>query len=865
MSKILSRWWPAILLIAIFVVALCIRVIPIYSTVFSGDTVKFTTNDAYYYVHQVDNITQHYPNLSFIDPYLNYPKSMELGPMNFFIYFTGGIAWVLGGGAPSQHLIDMVCAWLPAILGALTVIPVYFIGKTLFNRGVGIIAASLIAILPGDLLGRTMLGVTDRDAIEVLLTALVMMFLILAVKSAKEKQLTFHRLNRQNLAVFKKPIIYSLLSGFTLGLSILTWRGSYIFAGIFLVYFIIQSILDYSDDESFSYLSFVGIVTFLVTLLIVAITSRSMLYSSVLVISLLVPCVFSGIAWLLRRWNTNSFFYFLSIVIIIGASVGILYAASPSLFQSITSQLAIFMPSQTELTIGEVGSIFFPGSVFTLNVLWGNFTTCVYIGLIALVVLIYLAFKRNRHDEIFLIVWTFILFLGAMDLRRLAAFFAVTLSLLTAYMIVIFYYVMHFVFNYLARKSNSDIKSRLQVFVGLKQPSPVQAEPVVVESTSDIDYYVTLGVPPNASHKTIKKAHAKLVYKYTSGGSLSDEDKVKLKQIERAYAMLADKQRRAAFDHSQSYAAAQKKHKTGAPKVSGFRLVNAIKAAVIGIIVFLIAFFPNISPMTTSINEVKTYAPTDAWCNSLVWLKDNSPEPFGDSNSYYNLYDDYFNFPESVYCTTAWWDYGYLILRIAHRIPNCDPGAGARKLVARLFLSKDESSAYKSANNLNSKYIILDDSTVTEMWYAVASYAGSDLSNFTEVYYVMNEGQMTPVRCYYPEYYQSLAVRLYLYNGDAVTPTTLLVINYADKVTPSGIAYKEITSSKSFNKYKEAADYVAQQTTGNYRIVSTDASLSPVPLERLDRYQLVYSSDQQSSIYTDLGIPVVKIFEYSEE
>lgn len=859
MSKILSRWWPVFLLIVVFVVALCIRVIPIYSMVFSGDNIKFATNDAYYYVRQVDNITQHYPHLSFVDPYLNYPQGTELGPMNFFIYLVGGIAWIFGGGAPSQHLIDMVSAWLPAIIGALAVVPVYFIGKTLFNRGVGIIAASLIAILPGDLLGRTLLGVTDRDALEILLTSLVMMFLILAVKSAKEKQLHFQLLNRQHLAVYKKPIIYSLLAGFLLGLSILTWRGSYIFVGVFLIYFVIQSILDYSDNDSFSYISFVGAVTFLVAFLIVTITSRSTLYSSVLGIAFLVPLVFKGITWLLQRWNTNPLFYFLSIVIIIGAGIGILYAASPSLFQSIKNQLIVFVPSQTELTISEVGSIFFPGSVFTLNIVWGNFTTCVYIALIALVVLIFLAFKRNRHDELFLVVWAFILFLAAMDLRRLAPFFAITVSLLTGYMIVIFYYIAHLFINYISRKSNNSIRSNLSIFTRLTQPTPVQAKPVAVEASPEMDYYATLGVPRDAGHKAIKKAHARLVFQISSGGNLSDEDKTKLKQIEKAYAVLSDKQSRITFDHGESLAAAQNKGKTGTSKGGGLHI---FKAVVIGIIVFMIAYFPNFSQAAITIDQAKTYAPTDAWCDSMAWLRDNSPEPFGDSNSYYNLYDNYFTYPDSVYCTTAWWDYGYNILKIAHRIPNCDPGAGARVAVAHMFLSANASSAYAMANSLNSKYVVIDDSTVTEMWYAVADYAGSDVSKFSEAYYAMNEGKMTPVRVYYPEYFQSLAVRLYTFNGEAVTPKTLLVINYTVKVTANGTPYKEITSSQPFTNYEDAVYYVAHQTTGNYRIVSDDITVSPVPLERLNHYKLVYSSKQTSAIYVGMGMPAVKIFEY---
>ncbi|GAI16774.1 unnamed protein product, partial [marine sediment metagenome] len=59
-------------------------------------------------------------------------------------------------GSPSPHTIDAVGAYVPAILGTLTIIPVYFIGKELFNRWVGILAAALVAILPGEFLNRSL-------------------------------------------------------------------------------------------------------------------------------------------------------------------------------------------------------------------------------------------------------------------------------------------------------------------------------------------------------------------------------------------------------------------------------------------------------------------------------------------------------------------------------------------------------------------------------------------------------------------------------------------------------------------------------------------------------------------------------------
>jgi oligosaccharyl transferase (archaeosortase A-associated) len=861
-SRSSSRWLIVILLVVIFGVALCIRVVPSYSTVFAGDNVKFTTNDAYYFVRQVDNLVNHFPHFSSFEPYLNYPTGLPLGPMNFFVFLLGGITWLFGMGSPSAHMVDILCAYLPAILGALTVIPVYFIGKTLFNRGVGIVAAALIAILPGEFLGRTLLGVADRDCLEILLTTLTMLFIILAVKSAREKQLTFRRLNRQNLSGFTKPIIYSLLSGILLGLSILTWRGSFLFVLVFFVYFVIQSIVDYIEEESFDYISFVGSVTFFAAFLIVGPISRSQLYSVALAISLLIPLVFSGLAWLLMRRRAKSLYYVMSVIGIGLVGIGILYAASPSLFKSILDQFSVFIPSGASATITEMGSILFPGGYFTLNVVWLNYTLCLYISIIALGLLIYLSFKRSKIEDMFIIVWSLILLWATLDIRRIAPFFAITVALLSGYMAVIIYYSIQFVINRLVKRSNYYVTSQL----GLLTDLSVHAMPDTTETETpqEVDYYQVLGVPRGASHKQIKKAHAKLIFKYRNSNDLTDKDKASLSQIDRVYSMLSDQQNRAAYDHSMPSPVTPQQASSVASKKPRFQMARVLIMVVAGLAIFFLVLFPNISPAASTIDEAKTFAPSDAWSSSLTWLKNNTPEPFGDSTFYYNLYQTPINYPASAYTVAAWWDFGYWILRTGHRLPSCDPGGGARESVARLIMSQNEITADELANNLNSKYVIIDDATVTEMYYAIATYAGTNSNQFIDTYYMPDNGRLKAVPFYYPQYYQSLAVRLYTFNGNEIVPDSISVISYEEKVTNDGFRYKLITDSKTFTSYEAAADYIANQTSGNYRIASPNPLVSIVPLGRLGHYKLVYSSDQFSSIFLGGKIPAVKIFEYTQ-
>src|SRR4030042_768053 len=149
-----SKLIAGIIVAIFFGVALYIRVALPYDKVFVGDWIKFTGVDAYYFMRIVDNLVHNFPHLITFDPYSIYPGGSGISNLQFWPYLISGVAWLFGFGSPSQHTVDVVGVYFPAVLGALTTIPVYFIGKTLFNRWAGVIAAGLVGIYPGELVGR---------------------------------------------------------------------------------------------------------------------------------------------------------------------------------------------------------------------------------------------------------------------------------------------------------------------------------------------------------------------------------------------------------------------------------------------------------------------------------------------------------------------------------------------------------------------------------------------------------------------------------------------------------------------------------------------------------------------------------------
>ncbi|WP_316242980.1 STT3 domain-containing protein, partial [Methanosarcina mazei] len=139
-------------------------------------------------------------------------------------------------------LINTVGAYFPAVLGALTVIPVYYIGKYLGGRKTGILAAVFIAFAPGQFLSRSLIGFTDHHVAESLFSTFFMMFFMLAIITAKKKNLRFEDLFNKNFNVVKEPLIYSIIAGVMYSAYQLSWPGASLFLFIALVYAVVQYI-----------------------------------------------------------------------------------------------------------------------------------------------------------------------------------------------------------------------------------------------------------------------------------------------------------------------------------------------------------------------------------------------------------------------------------------------------------------------------------------------------------------------------------------------------------------------------------------------------------------------------------------------
>jgi dolichyl-diphosphooligosaccharide--protein glycosyltransferase len=295
-----------------------------------------------------------------------------------------------------------------------------------------------------------------------------------------------------------------------------------------------------------------------------------------------------------------------------------------------------------------------------------------------------------------------------------------------------------------------------------------------------------------------------------------------------------------------------------------------VASAVLMVAVFCLIFYPNVSKAITLADNLR--GPNLDWREALVWMKDNTPEPFENSDFFYGYFaepdkEQNIVYPKPSYGVMSWWDYGYWITYIAHRVPNATPGNRGRENAAEFLLSRDETTANALLDSYGSRYIVLDlitaSHSVTGIFSSVILWADEAVDDFFETYLIEEDGKLQQTICYYPAYYETMSTRLYFFKGKDVVPeNTTLVISYVEKTDLRGVKYKMITQTQKFQTYEEAEDYLVQNGSENRRIVGNSPLQSPVPLKALENYELVFQSSTNVSKIEEKEIFKVVVFEY---
>jgi oligosaccharyl transferase (archaeosortase A-associated) len=861
------------LIIALFIgIALFMRIYFPFDKVFENGWVKFTSNDAYYQLRIIDNMAQNFPHFTAFDPYLIFPGGSAYSGVHFLNFLVAFIAWIFSGGSPIQHTVDMVSMYLPAILAALTVIPVYFIGKALFGRWAGVIAAGMTAILPGEYLGRTILGGMDKPGAEVFFSTLAVMFVIYAIKAGWNNRLSWSHIVKRDWKALLKPLIFSLLGGLLLGIYLITWEGALLFVALITVYYVIQFIIDQFKGQSSFYLGFTGFFIFLAAFLVFQPVAGGDFHTTALVVALLIPPALAFISYLVKRFKLKAFYYPVALAVIGAVFLLIFHAVKPAMLDTMYTQFTYLVPvGATGATTVEAQRFLTPSGSFTTSLGWGNFTTSFFLvpwipipglAFIALAVLIILYIKRRAEDKtmLLLFVWTAVTLFITLLQRRYAYYLVINMALLSAYL------CWQGIWWFSRRRNKANVPETLA-----EQYKHSRLVGIIGGIIAFGSSFFMTGTPYFFIPVFILGLLS-IFYGFWSWVKLKNKNwYMILWAFVFPIGILA-----LAFSRNESVKLSSKKAKElPSEKINPW--LYRFTTGTLVIIVFMAVFWPNYDKGVDVATPV-TYAPTNAWEQALHWLKGNTPEPLGE-DKYYDLVDSSYQYPETAYGVTSWWDYGYWITRTAHRIPSANPSQspGPIENVAHLFLSENQQDAQKYLDELRTGYIILDKTMLTgsdnvnlnnnfytlintgKLW-AVSTWAGTNGNDFTHTFYWVKDDGVQPIRVLDPEYYKLLMVKLYNFDGKASTSEAPIVLAYEARTSGGNTYYVLTEDPMEFKSYREALTYINNNPDKQLYLAGSSPYINPIPIDAVPDFTLVYGSTDNDD--TD-NVPDVKIFQYT--
>jgi dolichyl-diphosphooligosaccharide--protein glycosyltransferase len=439
-----SNYIFGILLLAAFVLSLYLRTVMPYDSVFRNGVVAFASDDSVFQMRLVENTLYNFPHRLTYDVFTLYPSGNTLhwGPL--WTQLIATISLIVGLGSYNMQTVNTIGAYFPSVFGALVVFPVYYIGKSLRNRTTGILAAFMIAILPGQFFSRSTLGFTDNHVVEVLFSTATIAFFIFALKAGRERNIKF-----SEVSLKEKSLLFSIFAGLMLAAYQLSWPGAPFFALIIAIFILIQYIIDDMRGRSTDYIAIAAMPMFLINLISMlpyfdheagfGTTRYSWFHVAVPLVGMCIPVALSIISNEIKKRGYKSYYYplFLGGFFVLGLLI--LKTVLPQMYIAFMAAPAILFTVHTggASTIAEASSIFDRSGMF-----WSNFPIAVFFQsddavlwlIIAILgVISYWIAKKQRAQDLLFLVWSIVMLIAMYGQNRWAYYFAVNAALLVGY------------------------------------------------------------------------------------------------------------------------------------------------------------------------------------------------------------------------------------------------------------------------------------------------------------------------------------------------------------------------------------------------------------------------------------------------
>jgi len=218
----LKKYWTAIVLVFIVLLAIEVRLID-YRWPYLRNI------DSYDFSRQMEETVEN-GTIPPVDKYKLAPDGSPRGTLNSYIYIGAYSYMFFRTFFPNMQLYDYLL-WFPALLAALMAIPMYFIGKLLYDKKAGLIAAAFIAF-DASIMSRTLGGDPDSDGITLLIPLIIIALFLYTYKYSMNNKFD------------KKAVFFAIVTGLVSGLWRFVWGGFWFVIWLITGFIIVKMVFD---------------------------------------------------------------------------------------------------------------------------------------------------------------------------------------------------------------------------------------------------------------------------------------------------------------------------------------------------------------------------------------------------------------------------------------------------------------------------------------------------------------------------------------------------------------------------------------------------------------------------------------------
>ncbi|HUR68332.1 MAG TPA: oligosaccharyl transferase, archaeosortase A system-associated [Candidatus Thermoplasmatota archaeon] len=441
-------WWKRALLWEIpFLAALgafmlWVRLLPAKAIVLT-ERAYYIGTDPFYHYREMLGIVRSFPRVPRWDPWTYYPNGTATNQFGtLFDWAAAAYVVVTQGKDASEVYIQHVLGIYPAILGAILIVPFYFVAKRLLGLSGAIVASLTLAVLPGEFLIRSIAGYSDHHVAEALFALLSILGVYVAAERGHEAR---DAIRARDWKGARKAILFGILGGVALGLNFYAWPPALLFLAILTVWLTIVILVETARGNDPGGLAFGAAISFAVAgLMMIPVIETTDIsdFNAYGILQVIAPLLaaawvyaldFTALAFRRRGWPVWALGGGLAALGAVALVAMTLLAGRfvSSILWGLSWVTGVGVP-RTTLTIAEAreAAFFCDHDTANASCLGADFGIVPAVTFLLLIALFVWTVWKRRHSDILLLVWSVVIFRATDTQIRFSYYLALNMALL---------------------------------------------------------------------------------------------------------------------------------------------------------------------------------------------------------------------------------------------------------------------------------------------------------------------------------------------------------------------------------------------------------------------------------------------------